>query len=124
MRRLNMRNVKEQKLVVKYVDDGALFSDLYLSVMVWSLVDGVSISRAVKSEGSSRFLFKLDGDPEKIKEFTDWWFSGKKEKIEPRRKEKAEEMGKFQSRVKYLKSLLDNAKVNISDNRGQKVNGG
>lgn len=108
--------IKEEVLKLVFVDDGVKLSDLYLSAIILCCVDGTSCSQAVPSDdNSSKFLFYIKGDPQKIRDFIDAWCTGNKTKIDAVMNQKAEQLRNFTTTVSFLKLLLDKAKIKIID---------
>ncbi|HOM27529.1 MAG TPA: hypothetical protein PKV21_08505 [bacterium] len=112
--------IKKTSFVIRYTDDGVLLSDLHLTELVLSCVNGVKCQQAIKDDKSSRFLFKVEGNPEDIKKFIDGFFHGKTDFTEEEIKMKVMHFREFSSGLTYLKTLLDKARFTIEDERTPK----
>jgi len=76
--------------------------------------------RAIIDEHNpSRFLFQITGNADEIKEFIEAWFSGKKEYIKEKQKQRAEQLHQFTTKQSILKLLIDKARVKIIDERNK-----
>jgi len=112
--------IKESTLVVKFNDSGVILSDLNLAAVVLCCIDGADCERAIIDEHNpSRFLFQITGNVDEIKEFVEAWFSGKKEYIKEKQKQRAEQLHQFTTKQSILKLLIDKARVKIIDERNK-----
>ena len=95
-----------RKLIMEFVTDGLRTSDLETAGVVLSIVEGTDCPIAIPLEGDpSRLVFFIQGDPAKIKECIDNWYSmkwnGDREKL----------LRSYISKIEYLKKVLDTAKM-------------
>lgn len=112
--------IKEDVLKLIFVEDGLKLSDLYLTAIILCCVDGTSCNQAVPSgNNSSKFLFYIKGDPQKIRNFIDAWCSGDKSKIDAVMNQRAEQLRNFTTTISFLKLLLDKAKIKIVNENGK-----
>jgi len=97
--------LKERKMVVKYVEDGILISDLTLaSVLLTLLKNGTDCYQAILDDSDkSRFLFYIKGDPEVLKKTIHEFYSiGVQNPME--------QLKEFVAKQVYLKTLIDKAR--------------
>jgi hypothetical protein len=107
--------IREEKMVVKIVEDGIVLSDLHLAGMILACVEGTACYKAIPREGSNtRFLFYINGDKDKIGQFVEYWFSGDKKNVNAALKSRAEELRKYGNIISMLKALLDKSRADRS----------
>ena len=101
-----MKVTQRRRLIMEFVEDGLRTSDLETAGVVLSMVEGANCSIALPLENDpSRFVFFIEGDPAKIKECIDCWYSVKWNS------EREKLLRAYISKIEYLKKLLDTAKM-------------